>query len=71
MKSIEHRVAQEAKAVTRKEVSLKAIEGKLSWLHAADILLFIPPLTPQKTLPEAQEEPRHGSIRPRSRSGHL
>jgi len=42
MKSIEHRVAQEAKAVTRKEVILKAIEGKLSWLHAADILGITP-----------------------------
>ncbi len=42
MKSIEHRVAQEAKAVTRKEIILKAIEGKLSWLHAADILGITP-----------------------------
>src|SRR5215471_11187242 len=42
MKSIEHRVAQEAKAVTRKEVILKAIERKLSWLHAADILGITP-----------------------------
>jgi transposase len=42
MKSIERRVAQEAKAVTRKEVILKAIEGKLSWLQAADILGITP-----------------------------
>jgi len=42
MKSIEGRLAQEAKVVTRKEVILKAIEGKLSWLHAADILGITP-----------------------------
>ncbi len=42
MKSIESRVAREAKAVTRKEVILKAVEGKLSWLHAADILGITP-----------------------------
>lgn len=42
MKSIDHRIAQEAKAVTRQEVILKAIEGKLSWLHAADILGITP-----------------------------
>lgn len=30
-------VAREAKAMTRKEVIVKAIEGKLSWVQAADI----------------------------------
>jgi transposase len=34
----EPRVTQEAKAMTRKEVMLKAIEGRLTWLQAADIL---------------------------------
>ncbi len=42
MKSVERRVAREAKAVTRKDVILKAIEGKLSWLQAADILGITP-----------------------------
>lgn len=34
----ERRIAQEAKAVTRKEVILKAIEGRLTWLQAATVL---------------------------------
>src|SRR5438093_8137597 len=32
------RVLREAKAMTRKEVIVKAIEGRLTWLQAADIL---------------------------------
>src|SRR5260370_19215360 len=38
MKLFEQRVDQEARAVTKKEVMAKAIEGKLTWLQAADIL---------------------------------
>src|SRR5262245_3005227 len=34
----ERRVAQEAKAMTKREVITKAIEGRISWLQAADIL---------------------------------
>jgi hypothetical protein len=42
MKHIERRVAQEARAVTKKEVMAKAIEGKITWLQAADILAMTP-----------------------------
>lgn len=38
MRSMAAAVAQEAKAMTRREVIVKAIEGKLSWVQAADIL---------------------------------
>jgi transposase len=38
MREIERRVAREAKAMTRKEVIVRAIEGKLSWIQAAEIL---------------------------------
>jgi hypothetical protein len=37
MKSIERRVAREAKGMTRNEVMMRAIAGKLTWLQAADI----------------------------------
>jgi len=42
MKLFEQRVAQEARAVTKKEVMAKAIEGKITWLQAADILGITP-----------------------------
>ena len=35
-------VAREAKAMTTNEVILKAVEGKLSWVQAADILGYTP-----------------------------
>lgn len=35
---IEKQVAREAKAMTRKEVIIKAIEGKLTWIQAAGVL---------------------------------
>ena len=38
MQSAERRVAREAKAMTRAQVMLKAIDGELSWVQAADIL---------------------------------
>ena len=38
MAQLDARIAQEAKAVTRKEVMLKAIEGRITWLQAAAIL---------------------------------
>src|SRR5260370_35795947 len=38
MKLVEQRVAQESRAVTKKEVMAKAIEGKITWLQALDIL---------------------------------
>lgn len=42
MEPFEQRVAQEARAVTKKEVMAKAIEGKITWLQAADILGMTP-----------------------------
>jgi transposase len=38
MRSIDRRIAQEAKAMTKREVMVKAIEGRITWLNAADIL---------------------------------
>ena len=38
MESIARRVTREAQAVTRKEVIVRAIEGRLTWIQAADIL---------------------------------
>lgn len=38
MATIDQRIAQETKAMTKREVMLKAIEGRLTWLQAADIL---------------------------------
>ena len=35
---IEARIAREAKAMTRKEIIIKAVAGKLTWQQAADIL---------------------------------
>ena len=37
-KRIEEQVAREVKAMSRKEIIIKAIEGKLTWLQAATIL---------------------------------
>lgn len=42
MASIERRIALEAKAMTREEVIIKAIEKRISWLQAADILGITP-----------------------------
>jgi hypothetical protein len=42
MTSAERRVAREAKAMTRKEVVLKAMGGRITWLQAADILGMTP-----------------------------
>lgn len=42
MRHEERRIAQEAKAMTRKEVLLKALEGRISWLQAAEILRMSP-----------------------------
>jgi len=36
------KVAREAKAMTRREVIQKAIEGRIKWIHAADILGITP-----------------------------
>ncbi|HYC57820.1 MAG TPA: helix-turn-helix domain-containing protein [Candidatus Binatia bacterium] len=38
MGNTERVVAREVKAVTRKEVVLKAIEGRITWIQAATIL---------------------------------
>lgn len=38
MRRLERLVAREAKAMTRKEVIIKAIEKRITWLQAADIL---------------------------------
>ncbi len=37
METIERRVAREVKGMTRNEVMMRAIAGKLTWLQAADI----------------------------------
>jgi transposase len=42
MGSIERQVAREVKAMTRREVITKAIDGQLSWVAAADILAITP-----------------------------
>jgi transposase len=42
MRHLERRVAQEARAVTKKEVMSKAIEGRITWLQAANILGMTP-----------------------------
>jgi hypothetical protein len=42
MNWIERQVAKEARAVTKAEVMAKAIEGRISWLQAADILGMTP-----------------------------
>jgi hypothetical protein len=42
MGAIERRIAQEAKAMTRQEVIVKAIEKRITWLQAADILGMTP-----------------------------
>jgi hypothetical protein len=42
MGPIERRIAREAKAVTREEVIMKAIEKRITWLQAADILGMTP-----------------------------
>src|SRR5687767_12202627 len=38
MQSIDRRLAREARLMTRQEVFLKAAEGRITWLQAADIL---------------------------------
>lgn len=38
MEEIERRVAREARQMTRSEVIVKAIEGRISWIQAAEIL---------------------------------
>lgn len=38
MTHVERRIAQEMKAMTRAEVLLKAMDGRITWLQAADIL---------------------------------
>jgi len=42
MWSVERAVAREAKAMTRAQILLKAIDGELSWVQAADILGVTP-----------------------------
>jgi hypothetical protein len=42
MRSIERRIGREAKAMTREEVILKAVERRITWLQAADILGMTP-----------------------------
>jgi hypothetical protein len=42
MGAIERRIVQEAKAMTREEVLVKAIEKRITWLQAADILGMTP-----------------------------
>ena len=38
MDSIERRVAREARVMTKQQVMLKAINGEITWIQAADIL---------------------------------
>jgi hypothetical protein len=42
MGPIERRIAREAKAMTKEQVFVKALEKRISWLHAADILGVTP-----------------------------
>src|SRR5215213_2918328 len=42
MGTIERRIAAEAKFMTRAEVIMKALEGHITWLQAADILGVTP-----------------------------
>ncbi len=42
MENIERRVWREARAMTRREVIIKAIAGQLNWVQAADILAITP-----------------------------
>ena len=42
MNPIERRVAREAWAMTKKEVLVKAFEGRINWLQAAEILGYTP-----------------------------
>jgi hypothetical protein len=42
MENIERQVWREARAMTRREVILKAISGQLSWVAAADIIGVTP-----------------------------
>jgi hypothetical protein len=42
MTALERRVGQEARAVTRHEVVMKAVLGRIKWLQAADILGITP-----------------------------
>jgi hypothetical protein len=42
MENIERRVRREARAMTRREVIIKAIAGQLSWIQAAEILAIAP-----------------------------
>ena len=38
MKTIEWRVAREARVMTKQQVMLKAINGEITWIQAAEIL---------------------------------
>src|SRR5436190_9521639 len=38
METIERRVAREARVMTKQQVMLKAINGEITWIQAADIL---------------------------------
>jgi transposase len=40
MINIDRQIAREAKAMTRRDVIVKAIEGKLTWIQAAEILVI-------------------------------
>jgi hypothetical protein len=42
MGPIERRIAREAKAMTKEQVFVKALEKRISWLQAADILGVTP-----------------------------
>lgn len=61
MSHIERRIAQEAKALTRKEVILKAIEGRLTWLQAATVLGISP--RQMRRLKEKYERYGFGGLR--------
>ena len=61
MQSAERRVAREVKAVTRGQVLVKAINGELSWLAAADILGVTP--RHMRRLRERVERDGLGSLR--------
>lgn len=51
METIDRQVRRKAKAMTRNEVMVRAIAGKLSWIQAADICGITP--APDATSEEA------------------
>src|SRR5687767_6116939 len=63
MRDVERRVAQEIRAMTKREVITKAIEGRITWLNAADILGITP--RHMRRIKQTFEEHGWGGLRDR------